>query len=160
MTPISPIAFYNLHFLGLTDPSRFNAKLANSQYLVDKYRVVGFSELHNSSAVAEDSFFNHLRGVRTVYHCSPGFPGLALCVSRKLLSDLGIVDQAGLESHHKVFVPAAAHGFWYDCGLTRRLYLNIYLLAMRQGDGWSSLSRFGIPLSRFALHLHPRGLKL
>ena len=120
-------AFYNLHFLGLSDPSRFNAKLANAQYLVDKYRIVGFSELHRSSAVAEDSFFSHLRGVYTVYHCCPDFGGMALCVSRKLLSDLGISDLAGLETHHKIFVANAAHGIWYDVGSARRLYLNMYL---------------------------------
>ena len=120
-------ALYNLRSLGHCNPSRFNSEIANAQHLLDKLDIVGFSELHASSAVAADIFFSHLRGCLALYHCSLDFTGMALCVSPRLVAQLGVQDAKFLHGQHRVFVHGAAHFFWYDKSDVRRLPLNIYL---------------------------------
>ena len=73
-------AFYDIDHLGLSTKERFNSKIANARNLVRKYPFVGFIELHASNAVAQDTFFGHLLGTKTLYHCPPGYPGMALSI--------------------------------------------------------------------------------
>ena len=118
-------AFYNLHFQCLSDRNMCNRKIANVQHVARNYDVARFSELHASSAIAQEVFFSHVCGIRSLSHCNGRFPGMAISVSERLMATLGTEGKEDLQNHHAVLIEGAAHAFFYDVGA--RLYLNVYV---------------------------------
>jgi len=101
-------AFYNLHFLGLSEPKAYAAKLANIRQLTKFNQVVAISELHAPPVEAEQHFFKFIPETIRFYE-----GGMVYVVQRTWAIAQGIADGqydwTGTGTNFMAIVPGVIH---------------------------------------------------
>lgn len=127
-----PTAFWNMHYLGISDRAKLSNKLRNSVsvHLNKTCPIICFQEVRASSAVAESSFFSHLPSRLTLYEYEPLQPGLAISVCRTFTQRHGIQPDSATQrspNNHAVTTDGHCQALSWTADGRRKLVLNMYL---------------------------------
>ena len=94
-------AFYNIHFLGLSQEDAYKSKLLNVKHLTRLYNIVAISELHVSALDAEHLFFRFVPNTIRFYE-----GGMAYVVQKAWALAHRYPSQAHHPAHHQAHNPA------------------------------------------------------
>ena len=91
--------------------------------------MIGISELHASSAVAESRLFGEVASHRPVYHCGAHCIGQVILVDRGQCALYGIGDEAleGRNWGHDILEEGSVHMLWWQVRPIFRCFVNMCL---------------------------------
>ena len=109
--------WYNIRYLGLSDPGLREKKIANIRALCARNCMVGISEVHASAAVAVADFFCHIPNITPLYLAGGG-------------DHIILIDTEFFERHagmHKTIFDGCAHAVSWSCNGVAFLFVSLRL---------------------------------